>query len=361
MFKSIINKRRLIIAAILLVILLVILLTNVAIKHFLLETSVVPIRFQQGVEYDTASYGSNLLIVNNEGILAINRAGRELWKIVSATTSPIVDVSGKYIMLADMNGKHVNIYNEDKLLTQIKTEKEILCAKMNKNGYVAVATTELGYKGMITVYDKNGVEIFRWHSGSGYIGGMDISSNDKVALAQIMTDKDKVYSKIVSIDMKKNGAVTYLAEHEGIIMDVCVRDNGRITAVSDKGVWGFEKSGKEKYNISFGGRIMQSFNIDNEKNMVFAFDNGRNGTMLESYSNTGKIRGFYDAGAEIRSFDVDGECIAIGTADKVLRIAPNGKVKKEIKLSHDVKEIEVFGNRDRVIVIGGNIAELFRF
>jgi len=298
--------------------------------------------------------------VNNEGILALSRAGREMWHNVCATTSPAVDIAGKYVMLADMNGKDVNVFKEDRLVTQIKTEREILSAKMNKNGYVAVATSELGYKGMITVYDKGGREIFRWHSGSGYIGGMDISSKDRIAVAQIMTDKEKVYSKIISINMNKNGEVTNIAQSDGIVMEICFRDNGTFTAVSDGGVLGFSSGGKEIYNVNFGGRIIESYDISNENNMVFAFDNGRNGTMVESYSSRGKCRGIYDAETKMRDFDVNGECIVIGTSDRLLRITPVGKLRNEIGIPHDVREIEIFGNRDRVVVVGGNSAELIK-
>lgn len=360
MFEKLVNRKRVIIAAILLVAVAAAVITNVALKSYLLESNVSQLKFQNGVEYDTVAFGKEVLVVNNEGILALSRAGREMWHIVCAATSPTVDINEKYIMLADMNGKDVNLFKEDRLITQIKTEKEILSAKLNKNGYIAVATSDLGYKGMITVYDKSGNETFKWHSGSGYIGGMDISSNDKIAVAQIMTDKNRVYSKIISINMKKNGEVTEIAEHEGIVMEISFRDNGTFTAVSESGVYGFSKGGKEVYNISFGGRIMQNYDIKNENNMVFAFDNGRNGTVLESYSSKGKCRGVYDAEVEVRSFDVNGECIAIGTSDKVLRVTPTGKLKKEIKFTHDVKNIEIFGNRDRLIVIGGNSAELIK-
>ena len=360
MIKSMFNKKRLIIATIVFVVIIGIVITNVTLKSFLLDTKVLQLKFQSGIEYEAVNFGKDVLIINNEGIMAMNRAGNELWEIVCPATSPTVSVKDKKIMIADMNGKDINIYKEDKLSTTIKTEKEILSAKMNKNGCVAVATEEAGYKGMLTVYDKHGAEIFKWHSGTGYIGGMDISAGNKIAVAQIMTDREKVYSKIVSIDIKKNGKVVTHGECEGIVMDVLFRDNSSFVAVSDKGVYGFDKKGKKIYETGFGGRIVQSYNIENENNMVFAFDNGRNGTLIESYSGKGKCRGTYDANVEARSFDVNGECIALCTSDKLLKVTPEGKVKKEIKLSRDVKAVRIFGNRNRVVVIGGSSAELFR-
>ncbi len=354
------NKKRLIIVIVLFAVIVSAVLTNAAFKNFFMETEVSQLKFQTGMEYDTVSYGNDILLINHEGILAVNRTGHELWRIVCASTSPVVAVEGKYIMIADMNGRDISVYKEDKLISQIKTEKEILSAKMNKNGYVAVATADLGYKGMATVYNKNGTEIFKWHSGAGYIGGMDISADNKIALAQIMTDKDKVYSKIIRINTKKDGETETVAETEGIAMELTFRDNGTFSVVTDNGVCGFKKNGKAAYSISFGGRTAESYNIDNEHNMVFSFDNGRNGTMLESYSAKGELRGSYDAEDEIRSFDVSGECIAIGTAYRLIRITPVGKLKGEWKISHDVRKIKIFGSRDSVIVIGGDSADLMK-
>ncbi len=358
--KKAFNKKRLIAAAVVLVLIVVMIISNPEVWEFFSSAESVKIDFQTGVEYDIAAYGDEVLVANNEGIFAVDKLGREAWSIVATVTSPQLLVKGRYLMLADINGKVLRTYKKEKMITQIETENEILSAKMNKNGYVALATDELGYKGMVILFDKSGKEKFRWHSGSGYIGDIDISDGGKIAVAQLTTDRDKVYSKIIVVNPKSEAEPECIAEIDGIVMNVTYRDNGSLVAVSNKGVYGYNRSGKEKFAIDFMGRMPIGCNIENENNMVLTFDSGLNSTVIESYSSKGKLRGRYDAGSEVLAIDANGECIVAAKRDGIVRVAPNGKVKKEIKASKDVKSICVFPGRDKLLSLGGESAEIMK-
>ena len=343
-----------------LVLIAVMIVSNPDIKDFFSANDAIKLTFQTGVEYDMVSYGKDMLLVNNESIYAVDKSGREAWSIVAQTATPYTQVAGDYIMLADINGKSVKTFKKEKTVTQLETENKIICAKVNNNGNIAVATDKLGYKGMVTLYNKNGREIFKWHSGTGYIGDIDISSKKRIAVAQIMTDKEQVYSKIVLINPNSDKEPETIAEVDGIVMKLKYRGNGKLIAVSDKGVYCFKNSGKIDFSADFNGRTPSKCNIENENNMVFAFDSGQNSTILESYSASGKLRGSFDAKSEISAMDVNGECIVAVKRDSIVRINPKGVVKEEIKANKDVKGIRIFENRSKILVVGDRNAELIK-
>lgn len=354
------NKRRVTVILAILAAVVAGILSSSSVRNYFTETETSQIKFQTGIEYNLIPYGKEILLVNNEGIRALDKSGREAWNIVYASTSPAVYVKNRFILIADMNGKNVSVYSRDKLITQIKTEKEILCAKLNKNGYVAVATDELGFKGMITVYNRSGKEVFKWHSGSGYIGDFDISQGNRITVAQLMTDKEKLYSNIISINASNDGKTKQLAEIDGLVSQIKYRDDGGITAVSDGGVYAFRKNGGELFKLDFTGRTMTGCNIENEHNMVFAFESGLNNTVLESYSKRGELRGSYESDSKVRAFDVNGECIVVGNMRSLTKITPAGKVKSITEIPHDVKNLKIFSGRDRAIVIGGKGANIVK-
>ncbi len=358
--KNALNTKRIIAAAIVLVIIIIMVVSNPEVWEFFSSTDTLKLSFRTGVEYDMAAYGNDMLIANNEGVFAIDKSGRESWSVVAPATVPQLSVKGRYFMLADINGKTVQTYKKEKQVSRIDIENEILSAKLNKNGYVALATDELGYKGMVILYDKDGKEKFRWHSGSGYIGDIDISDNEKLAVAQLTTDKDKVYSRIIIINPASKAEPECIAEIDGVVMKLMYRDNGTLIAVSDKAVYAYTRFGKQKFVIDFNSRRPVECNIDNENNMVLAFDSGLNSTILESYSSNGKLRGSYDAGSELIAIDVKGECIAAAKRDGIVRITPKGGVKKELKASKDVKDISIFAGRDRLLSLGGDSAEIMK-
>lgn len=359
-FKNAFSKKKIIALVAVVLIVAVMMVSNPDIKDFFSANDAVKLNFQTGVEYDMVSYGKDMLLVNNEGIFAVDKSGREAWSIVAPTATPYTQASGNYIMLADINGKTVRTFKKEKAVTQIDTENKIICAKVNNNGNIAIATDQLGYKGMVTLYNKNGNETFKWHSGSGYIGDIDISENKRIAVAQIMTDKEQVYSKIILINPGSDNEPEVVAELDGIVMKLKYRDDGKLIAVSDKGVFGFKKSGKPDFSVDFNGRIPIKCNIENKNNMVFAFDSGQNSTILESYSSQGKLRGSFDAKSEVSALDVDGECIVAVKRDGIVRISPKGVVKKEIKANKDVKAVRIFQSRAKILAVGDRNAEIIK-
>lgn len=360
-FKKAFSKKKIAAVIVILLAILIMVLSNPDIKTFFTDTGSVKLSFETGVDYDALTYGKDMLLVNNEGIYAIDKSGREAWNAISAATNPAVQVKGDYIILFDMNGKSVKTFRKEKTVAQIQTENEILCAKVNNNGYVAVATDELGYKGLVTLYDNDGDEVFKWHSGTGYIGDIDISSKNKIAVSQIVTNKEQVKTRIVIIDPKSEDEPECIAELDGIVMKLSYREGQKLVAVSGKGLYGFKNNGKPYFAVNFEGRTPLSCNIENENNMVIAFDSGLNNTILESYSASGKLRGSYNSAHEIKAYDVSGECILAVSIDGVVRLNPKGNVKKEMKLSKDVQEIRIFSGRDRFLSLGGSSAEIIKF
>ncbi len=354
------NKKRLIPMALVVVCIALLVVFNPGIRNFFLAPDVVKIDFRPGVDYDFAAYKKEMLMIDAEGISALDKSGRGTFDIVHSSASPMVSVRGKYIMIADSFGKTVSTYEREKAVNQITTENEILCAKVNKNGYIVVATDELGFKGMVTLYDKNGSEIYKWHSGNGYIGAVDISSNNKIAVSQIVTDKETVRSRIIIIDYKSKNDPKTVAEIDGIVAEVKYRENGRLSVVSDKSFRELKKNGKTLYTIDFEGKIPLFFNIDNERNLVFTFDSGLNSTIVESYSSRGKLRGSYTSGEKIQALDVNGECIVLAEGGAVLRLDPKGHIKKRIELKKDIRELRIFSDRNRVVIFGGSGAEIIK-
>ncbi len=358
--KKAFSKKRIIAVLIVFALIAVMIFSNPEVQKFLMEPSDIKLSFQSGINYTARAYGKGMLLIGNDGIRAIDSRGRENWSIVSPVTSPMVITKNEYVMLADYRGTSVNVYEKDKIVSQIKTEREILSAKMNKNGYVAVATEELGYKGAVRIFNKNGTEIFKWSSGSGYIGDIDISSKNRLAIAQLMTDKEEVYSRIMVVEADSQKDAKNIAQIEGIVSKLKYKDNGGLIAVCDNGVYAFKKNGKQDYFIDFGSRTPVGCNIENENNMVFAFDSGLNNTVLESYSATGKLRGSYETDGEMISFDVNGECILTASMNGAFRITPKGKEKSRIGIKRDVKSVKIFPGRDEFLLIGSGGAQIIK-
>ena len=122
----------------------------------------------------------------------------------------------------------------------------------------------------------------------------------------------------------------------------------------------YDDEGVKQYVIDFKGRTPVDCNMENSDNVVFAFDGGLNNTILESYSENGKMRGKYETDSQIRTFDVNGEYILYATIGKVYRISPEGKLRNVITTSVDAKDLKIFSDRDEFLLLGGSGAEILK-
>ena len=358
--NKVINKKRMVAVLFLLVLVAVMVFLNPDMRNYLFGGGEVKISFQSGIEYEVMTYGDDMLLVNNEGIRAVDDRGENAWTVVFSMTSPMTVVKNEYIMVADVNGTMVNVYEGEKLLFKVKMPNEILTARINEDGYVAVATDELGYKGVVTVFDNNGKETFKWHSGSGYIGDVALSGDGILAVSQLMTDRSSVYTRVMRIDTEKENDVKCVGEVDGIVLKVRFNGNDELLAVSQKGMFCYDEKGAKRFAVDFKGRIPVDCNIENDDNMVFAFDGGLNNTVLESYSENGKLRGKYEADSKIRTFDVNGEYILFSTMGTARRISPEGKLEGEMTTTVDAKDMKIFSDRDEFLLMGGSSAEILK-
>ncbi|MGX8699446.1 MAG: DUF5711 family protein, partial [bacterium] len=65
-------------------------------------------------------------------------------------------------------GRNIFLLDEAGLLYRVTAEGEILSVTVSARGYLCVTTRETGYGGSVTVYNPNGVALYKWYSGQTY-------------------------------------------------------------------------------------------------------------------------------------------------------------------------------------------------
>ena len=89
------------------------------------------LEFDTGGEYRMYAYGSDILLLNNNGIKMVDNKGNDKWSQTYTLTNPMIDISGEYLLLADLDGNNtLNLFDTDgnNLLTY-PIDSDILSAK----------------------------------------------------------------------------------------------------------------------------------------------------------------------------------------------------------------------------------------
>lgn len=304
---------------------------------------------------DLVSYNDNVMLVSAEGVSLSDSRGRIEWSLDVPNSDTITSTRGKFILLADISANKLHLAYEGKMLGEYAAENRIISASVNRRGNIAVACDETGYKGMIVLLDKKGREKYRWHCGDGYLTDIDLSSDGRyIAAAMITTDNRTAGSKLIVIDTKSGEIKSQTTRENSAIGTVRFTDSGKIITVADNELVGYEKDGRIRYEISFGGRMVSDFNIENENNMVIAIVNNKNNTTLEIYSDSGKLRGSYEAKGELKNITVNGSVTAANLMRDIYYINSNGKLKNIKTCEHEIKDMCLFGDGRHVFAAGGS-------
>lgn len=190
----------------------------------------------------------------------------------------------------------------------LEAEGAIRFADVNEIGHLAVITEKDGYKGAVTVYNRDLKPLFRWDAGSAWPVCARLSDDGKLAVACatdagssfhiFRTDREEpLYSRAFDGDRLLDAA--FLDEDTAAVMT----DAGLRLLNIDRGVIAAEE---------FDGRFPAAFE-GTEDLAVFATTPERFGgeARVVSLSGSGRALGSLDTGREILSLDIRGKYILI--------------------------------------------------
>ncbi len=323
------------------------------------QTRTVDLGLQAGSDYAIRSFQKDILLYNNQSMKVMNQKGETIWAVDISLSSPLIETGGSYVLAADLDGNHeASLYRKGEMVQKFPITKDIISAKVNKKGTVAIATAADGYKGSVAVIDKKGRELFRWNSGDGYIMDLDISDNGHyLAVAQLSSEGTQADARVQFIDLYQKKVIQTVERPGSIIGEV--RFSGtKLLTVSDMELCGFSGNGKLLYEVSFAGKRPGKYDISSDEVLAFAAYDQLGNAVLELYNLRGKLVGSYMADSPITTLAVCGDTIVAARQRDILQMKRNGKLKKQITCNHDIKDVGIFGSGDVCLAAGSTEADL---
>ncbi len=347
--------------------LVAILVTALVLLALLMELIMIPVHrtrtvdlgLQAGSDYHACPFRDDILLYNNQGMKVMNQKGETIWSADISLSSPQVETGGAYVLAADLGGNHEAVlYRDGELVQEFPITKDIISAKVNKKGTVAIATAADGYKGSVVVIDKKGRELFRWNSGDGYIMDLDISDNGHyLAVAQLSSAGSQADARIQFIDLFQKKVIE-TAERPGRIIGEIRFSGTKLITVSDVELCGYSGGGKLLYEVSFAGKRPGKYDISSDKILAFSAYDHLGNSVLELYNLRGKLVGRYMADSPVTTLAVHEDRVIVANQRDILQIKRNGKLKKQVACNHDIKEVGIFGSGKVCLAAGSTEADL---
>lgn len=149
-------------------------------------------------------YSRYIGILNDRNLRLYNSLGENISELSVDINTAIFASNDKYLAIAEKQGQEFCVILDKTYLWRGTIDGEILQIYINKNGYVAVVSTDTIHKSIITVYDSYGNQLLKNFLSSTRVVDVEIFNDNKyVAFAEMDTSGTLIQSNIKIISIEK--------------------------------------------------------------------------------------------------------------------------------------------------------------
>lgn len=257
------------------------------------------IKIETGTNSQYQAFGEFVVKYSNDGISYIN--GTEtIWNEAYEMKSPIVDVCGDYLAIADKNSNTIYIFNKKGKVGEVNTSYPIIKIEVAQQGVVA-ALLEEASANYIELYDKEGNLIVSHKSllsENGFPLSFSISNDGEKMMTSYLSIKEgSTENQVIFYNFSNVGkdevdrvVGTFNQYGETIVPAVYFVSNEDTIAIGDNVLTIYKMKEKPtiRKEIKFDKEIQKVFY--NEKYVGLIFENSKGDTpyKMEVYSLSGE-------------------------------------------------------------------------
>ena len=303
------------------------------------------------------AYDKYVAILSKNTLSIYTANGEKTATLEINISKPVVNSRGKYLVIAEQDGKKIYLIGDTSIIWQTDIDGEISRVNVNKNGYVSVIVTNTTYKSVIISYNQTGKELFRTYLSSTYAICADISNNNKyLAIGEVDYSGTIVKSnvKIISIALaqsspKESVINKYESEIGQIINNIRYQDKDTAICMFNSYVQKVSLDSNERLIDIEDNALFLDINLNNKIAIVEKQSSG-----LFSYeyemkikSTTGISENLYILDSDVpRNIIICGDTVGINLGTEVQIVNSRGMLLKKYKSKQEIKSL----------VVGSNIA-----
>lgn len=315
----------------------------------------------EGENGEYMPFRSGYIRYSRDGVSMYSYNGTQLWNRTYLMDSPIVDINGGYVVVADVKGNEYYLFDESGYITSVNTALPIMQARVSEQGLVVV-TLEDSEAVYICMYDKSGGRVYRIKTileGTGIPVAMDVSPNGEMLIVSYAAlNNQKLSSSVVFYSFNEVGqneveriVAGYDTYGSQLIPKVNFISENRAYAIGEKVISFFKVTEYPKLitDIAVEGTICQVFS--NDKNIgVVVLDETNTSTVI-IYDANGNIVTSFAASDEYNRYALckDG-CMLYGSEGAKLR-KNDGKIIFDKDFAEGISALYSIAGDDEYLVI----------
>lgn len=254
--------------------------------------------------------------------------------------NPKMQKAGDYLLAYDHQGTSASVFYKNKELYTVETEHNILNAKVNDEGYLAVISEQLGYQGMVTVYNRKGKSVYKVYSGEKFLLDADVMGNGKrLAVCQYDTAGDALTSSISFYQLDQNEAYAVAQTTETTLVNIRFLSNGKLLAIGKNMAIGFSSDGEESWRYSYDGASLQNYSVSGSNAAALVLRQQNQKIVILHQNGSSHVYSY--EGADIKEIVNNKNGVLFGTTRDVLFLNNRAYLVAQLQVSRDVAALHM--------------------
>lgn len=203
-----------------------------------------PLTFDEGSVSSIGNTGSYLLCLDKKELTFYSENGEETNSFSHNYADPVMRSSDTRVLIYDKGGNSLMVVGRNSELFSKSVKNRLIMAELADNDNVAVVTEDDRYAGVLTVYDGNGREIFKWSSGAGLINVTFDKSGDG-CFVTTYTNKGGILSSVVRYFTFDSEEPKMTSETLPVLaLQAMQNDNNDFWVAGDKAFYRLDENGR---------------------------------------------------------------------------------------------------------------------
>lgn len=299
-----------------------------------------------------ARYSGGVLCASETSLSFYSRGGEKKWSVPIQISSPVMRVSGNFILLFEKNGQKFSLYNGKKQLYSKTSDGKISTGAVSSGGDASFVVERGNYKGSVSVYNKSGKEVYLWNSGTYRVLDADMSAARRLAVALLDTD-GAPSSKIYFFDISKSDKDASIDIADSLVFDIAF-DGEVLNAFADNKIIGISSNAKEKWSYATEERNMMSYSMSAGGTKAVVFDNS-NASEISLISGGGSQKGVIKPEVLPDFADVYDDRLLYNMGRALVLSTMSGETLSQYTCSRDIKRAYIIDSDNIFIVYNSSI------
>lgn len=312
-------------------------------------------------QYKHVVTDSYIYFIHVDKVLIADSSGNQTAEYPIVASEPVVRTIGKYVVIGDVGGQNVYLFENDTQKNTITAKGAIVDVSVNASGYTVLVTRGDMHKRDVTVYNTKGEEQFVWNSGSLFVLSAVVADNNKnIIISTLDTANGKMKSVLTFYNMSNVEPIA-AEEYEDELFASLELCGSHVYCIGDSKTCVYRVSGDKSGEIPYNGKTLITYKTDNT-NIAMAFsESALSGKRydIESYNSSGKRIGIYELDYKIKYIDFIEDAVAISRGRLINVVDIHGREKNLIDPGVDIFDLSFLGGVTKAVGFTAKGAYIF--